>query len=132
MFEWFHHMMRVRQSRKREERKTRDRRPEWVTLRDKILRYRRRCEACGSTLDLQVHHRVPVSVRPDMELAPNNLMVLCMGPLECHLRLGHGGEWKYHNPKVWVHAGETLRDPESRPKIETVAHQLKRVWVNEA
>lgn len=49
-----------------------------------------RCEECGRSLDeelLQVHHIVPVSVRPDLYSAWSNLHLVCP---ECHARLHQG------------------------------------------
>ena len=48
-----------------------------------------RCEECGRLFDeddLEVHHIVPVSERPDLICAVNNLHLVCP---ECHNRL-HG------------------------------------------
>ena len=37
---------------------------------------------------------------PALELDPKNLIVLCMGPNECHLLIGHGDNFKLYNPYV--------------------------------
>jgi len=48
----------------------------------------RRCELCGSTEGLQIHHEQHVSKRPDLEFDPSNVMLLCQG---CHATR-HGDE----------------------------------------
>lgn len=55
--------------------------PEWKALRTKIIKQRGKCELCGSTYRLQVHHIIPARVRPDLFLNENNLQVLCQ---TCH------------------------------------------------
>jgi 5-methylcytosine-specific restriction endonuclease McrA len=55
---------------------------------------------------LQVHHIVPFSTAPDLELEPSNLITLCMGEFDCHLRLGHGGSFRHYNPLVVEDATE--------------------------
>ena len=70
----------------------------WRTVRKEHLEYQSYCQACGRTKDLEVHHIVPVSVDPDLELDPDNLITLCASP--CHLVHGHFMSWKRWNPTV--------------------------------
>lgn len=98
LLERVRHAFRVWQSRRREKAKARS--PHWAALRDDVIRRQKLCEACCGTRELQVHHVVPVSVDPRLELVRSNLMVLCMGRLECHLRIGHGDDWSSWNPLV--------------------------------
>ena len=84
----------------REKLKSANRSSKWDDLREEFLSLCPYCEACGSQKNLQVHHVVPFSVRPELELAYTNLVTLCMGPNECHLRLGHGGSFRSYNPNV--------------------------------
>ena len=59
---------------------------------------------------IQVHHRWPfhdcvLAGRPDLELDPRNLIALCetergVATLDCHLHVGHMGDWKSYNPRV--------------------------------
>lgn len=59
------------------------------------------CECCGSKLRLNVHHKKPFHLYPELELEPTNLITLCMDPLkECHLKIGHGDDFKDYNPNV--------------------------------
>jgi 5-methylcytosine-specific restriction endonuclease McrA len=49
----------------------------WARLRASVLAECPRCEECGSAERLDVHHRVPVRVRPDLRLERGNCVVLC-------------------------------------------------------
>jgi len=57
---------------------------------------------------LQVHHVVPFSIAAGLELDPTNLLTLCMGEFDCHLKLGHGGSFRYYNPHVREIAAEFM------------------------
>jgi hypothetical protein len=57
------------------------------------------CACCGSTKKLNVHHKKPFHLFPELELDLNNLITLCMDK-ECHLKIGHGGDFKDYNPNV--------------------------------
>lgn len=74
----------------------------WPALRRvAIISAGGRCEACGGTTKLTVHHIVPFHVDPTRELDPRNLIVLCeRQEANCHLRLGHGRDWDMANPNV--------------------------------
>jgi hypothetical protein len=37
---------------------------------------------------------------PHLELDIENLVTLCMGDYDCHLKLGHGGSFRCYNPRV--------------------------------
>ncbi len=75
----------------------------WPKVRAEAIRRQPFCEACGRAKDLEVHHVIPVHVakeigRPELELDPSNLVVLCGDP--CHLVHGHLMSWSRHNPVV--------------------------------
>lgn len=56
------------------------------------------CALCGTTDDLDVHHIVLFSQRPDMELHATNLITLCG---HCHWQAGHLGiDWKIGNDEI--------------------------------
>lgn len=66
--------------------------------RKALLEYRKAnpvCEITGLTKSLQVHHLIPVSIRPDLAADPSNLMTLTKN---AHLIVGHLGNWKNFNP----------------------------------
>jgi 5-methylcytosine-specific restriction endonuclease McrA len=73
----------------------------WPALEKKFLKEHSTCAACGSTLKLNVHHKKPFHLHPELELDPANLITLCMDPkTECHIKLGHGNDFKAYNPNV--------------------------------
>lgn len=91
---------------------TKKRSPHWHKVEKDFLSKHTTCAACGSQKHLQVHHMKPFHLYPSLELDESNLIVLCMDK-ECHLKLGHGGDWKAYNPNVVedvakVHANVTL------------------------
>ena len=58
--------------------------PRWKALRAKVLsRAEECCERCGSIGEVQVHHRVPVSLGGDI-WGLDNLIALCRS---CHLEM---------------------------------------------
>jgi 5-methylcytosine-specific restriction enzyme A len=93
--------------------------PRWAGVRRKHLRANPRCAACTSTRILQVHHIVPFSDRPELELEPTNLITLCMSKNECHLRIGHGDSYRCFNPSVIAHCAAAMLD----------IKKLKSIWV---
>jgi len=77
-----------------------NRSPRWPEARKKFLETHPICAACLDATRLQVHHVKPFHLRPELELDPQNFMTLCMGPNECHLKLGHGDSFQSYNPNV--------------------------------
>ena len=69
----------------------------WKVRKARIKGDGSKCQACGRTRNLQVHHVLPVHLFPWLELAITNLITLC-GP--CHLLFGHLNHWKAYNPNV--------------------------------
>ena len=61
------------------------------------------CEGCGKRvrffkkIRLQIHHKKPIHLFPELELVQSNLKTFC---LKCHLEKGHLGNWKSWNPYV--------------------------------
>ncbi len=76
---------------------------------------------------MNVHHMKPFHLDPPLELDPTNLISLCMGKFECHIRIGHGDDFKAYNPSVQVDAALCLRNPGSRADIEAKA-KAKRLY----
>lgn len=87
----------------------------WPAVRKAHLAKYPACECCGNTKDCEVHHKIPVSVDPERELDPTNLMTLCErgpGGLNCHIVIGHCGNTKTFNPTAMADAhyiGRMLR-----------------------
>lgn len=119
------HHARVFHSKVREARKESSRSPKWSSVRDEHLTANPACEACGGTKNLQVHHKKPFSDFPELELDPKNLVTLCMGPLECHLRIGHGGSFRHYNPNLDEDILEVMLRPKHRVEIEARAKKAR-------
>ena len=80
--------------------------PNWRSLRRSLLGRESYCEFCGSRKRLQVHHIVPVHVKPELAAEIGNLIVLCAA---CHLRFGHLGDFvRFYDPVLERRAGESL------------------------
>jgi len=71
----------------------------WDTVRDAFIREHPCCAFCGGTKKLQVHHIIPFEFGGD-ELDPDNLITLCRGTFDCHLLVGHLGDFASMNPLV--------------------------------
>lgn len=80
---------------------------DWSDVRKEHLIRNPRCEVCGSTKKLEVHHIVPFHIAPDLELEPTNLMTLCESKkygLTCHQLIGHLGNYRRINAAVKLDA----------------------------
>lgn len=75
--------------------------PEWDRVRDMWLERHPVCACCGGKKKLRVHHIIPFWVRQDLELDASNLITLCEAKkygINCHLLIGHHGNWRRWNP----------------------------------
>lgn len=111
------HVVNVTKSLFREHSKKTDRSPEWPGVEHKFKSVNPTCAACGGTKLLQVHHVEPFHLHPELELNAANLITLCMGTNECHLKIGHGDNFKDANPNVREDAAAVLADPTQLPAI---------------
>ncbi len=84
----------------------------WPSLERLHLSKEGFCRVCGTTKNLQVHHRFPVHRWPEMELDPSNLMTLCAPH---HLLAGHLCSWASWNENVVRDANRWLVKIRSRP-----------------
>ena len=73
----------------------------WRKVRKEAIDAHPYCAVCGRKHLLQVHHKKPFQHRPELELDPDNLIVLCG---RCHLLIGHWGWWKATNPYIDFYA----------------------------
>ena len=73
---------------------------EWPRVEKDFLSKHQECEACGGKDRLNVHHVMPFHVEPSLDLDESNLITLCMGLNECHLRIGHSGDFSWWDPDV--------------------------------
>ena len=75
-----------------------ERSAKWDSVRDGIVRDHPYCALCSSTEDLEVHHKKPFHLHPELELAPSNCIVLCR---HCHWWAGPGGvAWEVENDEI--------------------------------
>jgi hypothetical protein len=120
------HLVRVVQATRREKAKREIRSPQWPRVEKEHLAKHPTCAACGGSKRPQVHHEKPFHTDPSLELDPNNLITLCMGKFECHIRIGHGDSFEYYNPHVVTHAARVMAHPDQREAVEAEA-KLRRV-----
>ena len=75
----------------------------WPAVRKAYLVDHGTCAACGSVNKLEVHHIKPFHLHPELELDPTNFISLCESGdhgINCHLQVGHLGNFKNENPNV--------------------------------
>ena len=75
----------------------------WPKIRDMFIKKYRKCAICGGSKKLEVHHKKPFHLYPELELDNNNLVVLCENKkygANCHLLFGHLGNYKRYNPNI--------------------------------
>lgn len=72
----------------------------WGSVREHFLKNNSVCACCHSNIKLNVHHKKPFHLHPELELDENNLITLCMSKSECHFLLGHGGDFKAYNDNI--------------------------------
>jgi len=93
----------------------------WPKVEKEHLAIQPKCAACNGSQRLNVHHKQPFHLHPELELDQNNLITLCMGTMECHIRIGHGDDFKMYNPNVVADSADVLAHPEKRAEIEAKA-----------
>lgn len=72
----------------------------WPKVRVEHLKKHPVCELCGGSEKVEVHHLVPYSVAPKLELEKWNLFTLCeslKNGVNCHLWFGHAGRYVTFN-----------------------------------
>jgi len=99
----------------------------WPTVEKHFKETHPTCAACGSKTRLNVHHIHPFHVFPNLELDSNNLITLCMDTKECHLQLGHLGNFKMYNPNIKEDAKKALAHPEKFDEIVKVALSSRKI-----
>ncbi len=82
--------------------------PEWRRVRAEHLEMEPDCQVCGTTIGVEVHHKIPVHIDPYKELDPLNLITLCQRN-GCHYLFGHGRDWRAFNPKVVLDVAHARR-----------------------
>lgn len=90
----------------------------WPTVRKHHLLANPCCAVCGGSEKLEVHHKRPFHLQPELELDPGNLITLCealKGGANCHLLFGHLGNFKAFNPDVEADAAAWSGKIQARP-----------------
>lgn len=114
-----------------------ERSPKWDKVRDEHIRLNPCCAVCGSRINVQVHHKKPFHLFPELELDPNNLVSLCEGkkpglvrrfllaahmvaedPGNHHLNIGHNGHFKDYNPNVDADIAKYKKIIEAKKAVE--------------
>lgn len=76
---------------------------QWSSIRRDFLILNNKCEVCGKKKSflkpLNVHHIQVFHLHPELELDPQNLIVLCP---EHHLLFGHLMDWKSWSESVRI------------------------------
>ena len=98
--------------------KTVSRSPKWSSVRDTYLYRHQTCAACGTRQHLNVHHIIPFHLDESKELDEKNLITLCLTRNLCHIKIGHGDDYKAYNPEVIKDAAYVLANPDKRKMVE--------------
>jgi 5-methylcytosine-specific restriction endonuclease McrA len=98
----------------------------WPTVEKHFLEKNPNCAACGSSSRLNVHHIKPFHLFPELELDENNLITLCMGEKECHIKLGHLNNFKLFNEYIKEDAAQALNNPNQFGEIIKTAMLRKK------
>jgi len=99
--------------------------PHWPAVEKAHLKREGFCRYCGGVNRLQVHHVKPFHLHPEDELNQANLITLCEDSkdgIECHLHIGHLGNWKLFNPHVRTLADAPEAGVRSTHYLATAAH----------
>lgn len=102
------HVIRVWKSKRREAKKAKERPADVTRAQHQHVLQFPNCAACGCAAHVQGHHIRPWHLAPELGAAASNFISLCMGELECHLRIGHGGNFDCWNPNVQIDARASL------------------------
>lgn len=81
---------------------------QWPRVRGEHLKTYPQCAVCGSKKKVEVHHKKPFHMHPELELEPSNLISLCESKkngINCHLLVGHLGSYRDMNPDVELDSG---------------------------
>lgn len=90
----------------------------WSKVRAEHIRKFPYCAVCGGTKVLEIHHKVPFHLRPDLELSPENLITLCeagTNGIVCHRAIGHLGSYQSFNKDVEKDAKTWKKKLSTRP-----------------
>jgi hypothetical protein len=94
----------------------------WPAVRRAYLKKHPKCFVCLGTKKVEVHHRKPFHTNPELELDPRNFISLCENKKDgcnCHLLVGHCGNFKSINMTVGKDAAYWRMKILTRPKLVT-------------
>lgn len=101
---------------------------QWNKVRKAYLKNNSVCAVCGGKEGLQVHHIKPVHLYPELELDPKNLITLCTNKkFNCHLKIGHGGNFRWENPFIYKHIEWIKKCKGDIACMKSVARQIKKI-----
>ena len=106
---------------------------QWPYARAQHLKDHPTCAVCGGYAKLEVHHIRPFHLHPDLELDPANFITLCEDDVDgvnCHLFVGHLGNFKSFNVSVAADAAAWQMKLTTRPLGETPAGITNQEVVN--
>ena len=63
----------------------------WRKLRKAFIKKNSKCVICGYEKELNVHHKKPRHLFPELVLSWDNLITLCR---DCHFHIGHRNNWR--------------------------------------
>lgn len=89
-----------------------ERSPHWATTRKEFIKENNVCASCGCKAGLNVHHKEPFHIKPELELDPNNLITLCR---DHHFFIGHLMDQKSYNVDVEKDSADILEKIKNRP-----------------
>ena len=58
------------------------------------------CACCGSKKKIEVHHKLPRHLFPELALDHTNLIALCGGGKGCHFHIGHLNSYFTYNGMI--------------------------------
>jgi len=104
----------------------------WAAAERRFLKEHSRCLACGGDALVYAHHILPVERYPELEVDEANLVPLCMSPLECLIRIGHGGDptLRCWNPHVVADAEIVRANSGLRAEYEKKARSMRRAGLS--
>lgn len=67
----------------------------WSSLKALVKKHRNnKCEECGVSENLEVHHILPLALYPDAFFDVHNMRLFCEA---CHFKVGHHSDWRNIN-----------------------------------
>ncbi len=77
----------------------------WRKVRNAYKKKNPKCALCKGKVKVEIHHKKPFHLFPELELVKNNLISLCESGkygITCHQLVGHLGNYKRYNPNVEI------------------------------